>query len=509
MAFGFSSPALAPKNDSADDVSYREVPYNIEAEQMVLGAILTDNEALSRIGDFLTPEHFYIPVHKRILEAILRFNDRGLIATPVTLKNQFDQDEDLAEIGGATYLARLASLCSGILDVRHFASLVYSLAMSRELIHIGSDMVNDAYTSTGEERASEQIERVEQKLFTLSSEGNSDSSFAPLKIALQESLRAAEEAAKRPNAISGIPTGYTDMDNLFGGMHNSDLIILAARPAMGKTAFALNLALHAAKALSNEFDADEKKGKDQKPAAVAVVSLEMSSEQLATRMLSIKTGINASNIRRGKLEQSPRNNEFEKLVGATADLHKLPIFLDDTPALSIAALRTRARRLKRKHNLGFLIVDYLQLLRGTSAQAQTNRVQEISEISMGLKAIAKELNIPVLALSQLSRQVESREDKRPMLSDLRESGSIEQDADQVMFIFREAYYIERGQPEPGTEQYQQWQEKMARVDNIAEIIMGKNRHGPVAAVRLFFDKSTTAFGNLDQYHGDSNEPNDL
>lgn len=491
---------LAADNDS--DAQYREPPHNEEAEKLVLGAILTDNEAMNRVGDFLTSQHFYLPVHQRIFDAILRFQDRGMIASPVTLKNQFDKDEALDELGGAAYLAEIAGMASTILDVKAHASVVYSLAVSRELIHIGTDMVNLAHESNGEKRASEQIEISEHKLFSLASQGNSETSFQHLKGSLTEAIELANAASKRKGAISGLPTGFIDLDRLLGGMHNSDLMILAARPSMGKTALALNLALNAAEQSVIEFEEKKAKGElhegDDKPVSIGVISLEMSSEQLATRLLSIKTGINAGNIRRGKLEKSKHNDEFAKLVQASQELHELPVFLDDTPALSIAAIRTRARRLKRKHNLGLLVIDYLQLIHGVGQQSQANRVQEVSEITMGLKAIAKELNIPVLALSQLSRQVESRDDKRPQLADLRESGSIEQDADMVMFIYREAYYLERKKPQEGTEKFDEWMASMEHVNNLAEIMVAKNRNGPIDNVVLFFDKTTTRFGNFER-----------
>jgi len=486
---------------------YRETPHNIEAEQVILGAILSNNKAMDRVGDFLRSEHFYLKAHKKIYEAIEKFSDRGLIATPITLKNFFDNDEMFEAIGGAKYLIKIASMSSTIVDIRTHASIIYSLSVSRELIEIGEDMVNNAFTSTGELRASEQIETSEQKLFALASEGNSDSNFAPIKYAIIESMKTAKKAAQSGDAVSGIPMGYTDIDNMIGGIHNSDLIILAARPSMGKTAFALNITTNAAEYLLEKYKKQENSDKKDKAAnneplgSVGFISLEMSAEQLATRMISSLSGINAGNIRRGKLDNSRHNDEFKKLIEASNKLHELPIFIDDTPALSISAVRTRARRLKRKHNLSILIVDYLQLMRSSSEMAKASRVQEISDITMGLKAIAKELNIPVIALSQLSRAVEQRPDKRPQLSDLRESGSIEQDADQVMFIYREAYYVEREKPaESSVDKMQEWQEKMDKVDRIAEIMFAKNRHGPVNNITLFFDKNTTKFGNYDHYH---------
>jgi len=497
------------EDSETEEKLYREIPHNIEAEQVILGAILSNNKAMDRVGDFLRSEHFHLKAHQKIYEAIEKFSDRGLIATPITLKNFFDNDEMFEAIGGAKYLIKIASMSSTIIDIRTHASIVYSLSVSRELIEIGEDMVNNAFSSTGELRASEQIEISEQKLFALASEGNSDSNFAPIKYAIIDSMKTAKKAAQSSDAVSGIPMGYTDIDNMIGGIHNSDLIILAARPSMGKTAFALNITTNAAEYLlekhKQQTNSNNSGEGDSSPAietlgSVGFISLEMSAEQLATRMISSISGINAGNIRRGKLDNSRHNDEFKKLIEASNKLHELPIFIDDTPALSISAVRTRARRLKRKHNLSLLIVDYLQLMRSSSEMAKSSRVQEISDITMGLKAIAKELNIPVIALSQLSRAVEQRPDKRPQLSDLRESGSIEQDADQVMFIYREAYYVEREKPSETSDKMSEWQEKMEKVDRIAEIMFAKNRHGPVNNITLFFDKNTTRFGNFEHYH---------
>ncbi len=505
--------------------SYREVPYNIEAEQIVLGAVLTNNEALNRIADFLRDDCFYEPVHRDIYSAIEQMNDKGLIASPVTLKNRFDKHEALSDVGGANYLAKLAGLASGIVNIKEYALIIYNLSISRQLIDIGEDMVNNAYSSSGEERASSQIEYSEQKLFNLASEGSSDSNFENIKLSVTKAIEMADHASKRDGAISGIPTKFLDLDELLGGLHNSDLIILAARPSMGKTALALNVALNAAQWLKQDHTEKMKQyeaslgGNNNTPepapmGAVGFISLEMSADQLSTRLLSMESAINAINIRRGKL--SP--DDFENLVRASNTLHQLPIYIDDTPAQTIAAVRTRARRLKRKHNLALLVVDYLQLLRGVSKHSQQSRVQEISEITMGLKAIAKELDIPVLALSQLSRAVESRDDKRPQLSDLRESGSIEQDADLVLFIYREAYYLERKRPaipnypdnpspeniaahQAALEILGAWEEsevgqRFKEIQNRTEIIVSKHRHGPIGNVTLVFDHSTTKFKNF-------------
>ncbi len=502
------TPSLAPVPPAAEEV-LRPMPHDLEAEQVVLGSLLHYNEHYNQMGDFLKETHFFEPVHGRIYAAIAQFMDKGLVATPVTLKSRFAQDEGLEELGGASYLAQMAGTAGAILNPQDYARIVYNLAVSRELVQIGREMMDQAYQASGDERAAEQIEGSEHRLFTLASEGSSDTHFQPLSHSLTTAIDMADAASRRRGAISGIATGYEDLDNLLGGLHPSDLLILAARPSMGKTSLALNLALHAARRMQQEHE--ELKQNDpetkEKIGSVGFISLEMSAEQLSTRLLSMETGINAIHIRRGKLSKQGPEDDFSKLIQASTRLHALPLYIDDTPALSIAALRTRARRLKRKHNLQLLMVDYLQLLRGVHAHSQQSRVQEISEISMGLKAIAKELNIPVLALSQLSRQVENREDKRPQLADLRESGSIEQDADVVMFIYREAYYMERSKPaDPveGSESYESdravweawWQkygEHYERIKNRTDILVSKHRHGPIGNVPLVFNASTTGF----------------
>ena len=496
-------PATESKNLSED--SYKKLPYNIDAEQYILGSILLNNEFINRVADFLLPEHFFETIHQRIFEVILNLYDKGISASPISLQNHFQDDEALKELGGSEYLAKLCSLAGSIVNVKDYGRIVYNLYISRKLIEFSQETINDAYKATGSERASEQIETPEGKLFALASEGNIESSFASISTSVKTAIEYADAASKLKGSISGVATNFSDMDNLLGGFNKSDLIILAARPSMGKTALALNFAYNGAEFLKNRYEADlkkyaeleiEERGEEPKKGSVGFISLEMSAEQLATRMLSMDTGINASNIRRGKLSKTSQKDEFKKLLNASNKLNELPIFIDDTPALSISAVRTRARRLKRKYNLELLIVDYLQLLRGVGRKSQDSRVQEISEITMGLKAIAKELNIPVIALSQLSRQVEQRADHRPQLSDLRESGSIEQDADIVMFIYREAYYKEREKPsETETEQILKWQEEMDKVDSLSEIIIAKNRNGPIDNVQLYFDKSTTRFAN--------------
>lgn len=467
---------------------YRTQPYNLMAEQALLGAILVNNEMMDRVGDFLTAEHFYEPVHQRIYAAVIVFKDRGVIATPVTLKNFFDKDEALASMGGAEYLGRLAGRATTIINIADYGKVVYDLAIRRKLIVVGGDIVNSAFETEMELTAVQQIEQAEQVLFTLASEGKSDNGLTMLHVSLQNAVKRAELAYKHKEKVSGIPTKFDDLDNLLGGLQNSDLLILAGRPSMGKTALAINMAFNACQALYSQAKKEEISGSLP---GVGFFSLEMSSEQLASRILAMVSGVNSAKMRTGQINES----EFFEIIRASSSLKEMPFFMDDTPALTISALRTRARRLQRKHNVKLIMVDYLQLLRGSSSNG-TNRVQEVSEITQGLKAIAKELNIPVIALSQLSRAVEQREDKRPQLSDLRESGSIEQDADIVMFIYREEYYLERKQPQEGTAEHTTWQQDMDRVMNVTEVIIAKQRHGPIGTVKLQFDANTTKFSNL-------------
>lgn len=483
------------QNATKEDALYREAPYNLGAERAILGALLTNNEAINRIGDFLQADHFYEAIHQRIYQAIITFNDRGIVASPLTLKNHFDKDEALSDIGGAEYLVTLAGDHLGIINLESHARIVYDLAIRRNLIGIGENIVNTAFEDEMDRTAQEQIEVAEQDLFNLASEGVNDKGFMTLKRSLAEAIERTDKAYKQKDKISGVPTQFEDLDGLLGGLQNSDLVILAGRPSMGKTALAVNVALNACKALFENH-----KDENNEPPSVGVFSLEMSAEQLAARMLAMETGINSSHMRTGNLSE----DDFTKLVQKNKEIYGLPLFIDDTPALTISAVRTRARRLKRKNNLSLLVIDYLQLLRGTSKISEGSRVQEISEITQGLKAIAKELNIPVIALSQLSRAVEQREDKRPQLSDLRESGSIEQDADVVMFIFREEYYIARKRPpENDTAKYSAWQEQMNELFNKAEVIIAKQRNGPIGTVKLFFDGNTTRFSNLETHHNDA------
>ncbi|WP_119677752.1 replicative DNA helicase [Indioceanicola profundi] len=477
-------------------LAYRTPPHNEEAEQALLGAILVNNKAFEKVGEFLRPEHFFDPANGRIYAACLKLIDRGQVANPLTLKAYFEQDKDLSEIGGAEYLARLAAAIVAVHNAEDYGRIIHDLFLRRQLIEVGEDMVNTAYKHELDVGATDQIEEAEKKLFDLASSGDIKGDFIPFEKALAGAINSIESAFRRSTHVTGVTTGLRDLDHKLGGLHPSDLLILAGRPSMGKTALATNIAFNAAKA---HMLSGGKEG-----AAVGFFSLEMSAEQLAGRILADQAEVSGDKMRRGEIAAS----DFPKFVEASQYLSRVPFFVDDTPALTITAVRTRCRRLKRTHGLGLVVVDYLQLLRGGGLKGSENRVQEISEITRGLKAIAKELHVPVLALSQLSRGVEQREDKRPQLSDLRESGSIEQDADVVMFVFREQYYLERAEPgrrpdeaeDKFNDRYQRWKERLELVHNTAECIIGKQRHGPVGTVRLFFDGNYTRFGDLDTHH---------
>ncbi|MDA5194341.1 replicative DNA helicase [Govanella unica] len=472
---------------------YRTLPHNLEAEQALLGAILVNNEAAGKVQDFLLADHYFEPVHGRIYEAALRLIDRGQLATPVTMKPFFERDPALADVGGAQYLARLAGAAVTILNAEDYGRLVYDLALRRELITIGEDMVITAYDSPVESPATTQIEVSEQKLFELAERGQKDGGFKTFSRSMTDAIQVIEAAYKRDGKLSGTTTGFRAINEKIGGLHPSDLIILAGRPAMGKTALATNIGFNAALAYARNME-EGIAPKDSEGAVVGFFSLEMSADQLATRILAERSRIPSENLRRGQLTKE----QFRDLTQAAQDLERLPFYIDDTPQLTISALRTRARRLKRQHNLGLVIVDYLQLLRGsgTGGRAPENRVQEVSEITRGLKGLAKELSLPVIALSQLSRGVEQREDKRPQLSDLRESGSIEQDADMVTFVFREEYYHAMKEPALGTPEHAEWQAKGESLHGLAEFIIGKQRHGPTGTIRLFFERETTRFSDL-------------
>ncbi len=489
---------------SAEDAFSRTPPLNYEAEQALLGAILMNNRALERVSEFLLPEHFADPVHGQIYAACQLLAAKNQIANPVTLKTYLGSDQGLQELGGDAYLARLAAAAASIINAEDYGRLIFDLHLRRELIAVGEDMVNDAFEAEIESDATSQIETAEKKLFDLATAGQAEGGLKDFRVSLIKAIEQAEAAHKREGKLSGVTSGLRDLDQKLGGLHASDLLILAGRPSMGKTALATNIAFNAAKACQIETGPDgEQRVVDG--AKVAFFSLEMSAEQLATRILAERAEIPSHKIRQGELS----HEEFERLVIVSQELHQLPLYIDDTPALSVSAVRTRSRRLARTQGLGMIVIDYLQLLAGTTGTRVENRVQEISDITRSLKALAKELNVPVLALSQLSRQVESREDKRPLLSDLRESGSIEQDADVVMFVFREQYYLERAEPgrrpeeseEKFNTRYADWQKRCSEVFNTAEAIVAKQRHGPVGSVRLFFDGQYTRFGDLDNWHG--------
>lgn len=488
-----------PVKDS-DSGAFVQMPHNMEAEQGLLGALLIDNNTLEKVGDFIRSEHFYVPAHRRIYDAILKLIDRGQSASPVTLKGYFEKDDDLTHVGGAEYLADLAASVVSVINAVDYGKTIYDLYLRRELIALGGDIVHDAGDYDLDRDAVNAIERAESRLFKLAESGDMSGGFLTLRDSVLTAIEIAKKAYQTEGHVTGVTTGLRDMDAKLGGLHPSDLLILAARPSMGKTSLAVNIAYNAAKAFA---DTGGKEG-----GRVGFFSLEMSSDQLATRILADQSGISGDAIRKGQI----KDDDFRRFVEASQRLAQVPLYIDDTPALSISAVRTRARRLKRQHGLDLLIVDYLQLLRGEgSRQSKENRVIEISEITRGLKAIAKELDIPVLALSQLSRAVEQRDDKRPMLSDLRESGSIEQDSDVVMFIYREEYYLERTQPSEKIdenndkyhERMERWQLRMDEVHNIAEVIVAKQRHGPIGTERFYFEPSTTRFKDLDTQHNES------
>ena len=464
------------------------VPHSIEAEQQLLGAILTNNDIFDRVAAIISPQHFYDPVHARIFETAAARINRNALASPVTLRAFLEDDEGLKELGGPAYLVKLAGAAISTYAARDYAQMIYDLAIRRELIALGHDIAGRAARVEIDSEPADQIVEAEQKLYQLAEQGKSDSGFQSFLKAVKDAVDVANAAHMREGGLAGLATALDDMDQKLGGLHRSDLLILAGRPSMGKTSLATNIAFNIARAYRKGTLPDGTTGTVD-GGVVGFFSLEMSAEQLASRILSEAAEIPSHKIRRGDMDE----DEFRRFVEAAKSLESCPLFIDDTAAVPISQIAARARRLKRTHGLDLLIVDYLQLVRGTAE----NRVQEIGEISMGLKAIAKELDIPVLALSQLSRQVESREDKRPQLSDLRESGSIEQDADVVMFVFREVYYKEREKPgDHEMEKMADWQEAMARLEGKAEVIIGKQRHGPIGTVELSFEDQFTRFGNL-------------
>ncbi len=475
------------------------LPHNIEAEQQLLGAILTNNEVYDRIAGLVKPTHFFDPVHQRIFERAAARIQKNALASPVTLKPFFEDDAGLKELGGPGYLVRLAGAAISAFAARDYAQMIYDLAVRRALIELGRDISAAAAKVDIVNEPKEQIVEAEQRLYKLGEQGTSERGFQSFLKAAVEAVNHANAAYQRGGGLSGISTGLTDLDKKLGGLHPSDLLILAGRPSMGKTALATNIAFNIAKAHRRGRLHDGTEGSVE-GGVVGFFSLEMSAEQLAARILSEASEVPSEQIRRGDM----REDEFRKFVDAAKALESCPLYIDDTPALPISQVAARARRLKRTQGLDVLVVDYLQLLKGSSKE---NRVQEVSEITQGLKAIAKELNIPVIALSQLSRQVESREDKRPQLSDLRESGSIEQDADVVMFVYREEYYLSRLEPEQNTPAHAEWYEKQEKAHGKAEVIIGKQRHGPIGTVELAFEGRFTRFSNLAQSW--QRNPNDV
>ncbi|HET9427290.1 MAG TPA: replicative DNA helicase [Allosphingosinicella sp.] len=474
----------------APAIGTQALPHNVQAEAALLGALMIDNRIAEDVQMKLRPEHFFEPLHGRIYEQILRLLDKNMVASPVTLRPLFEADEEMKEVGGPAYLAQLTGSGASIIGARDFAGQIYDLALLRALVGVGREMVEGALDTSEDVNPKGQIEAAEAALYRVAEEGSGEGSVKTFAAATQLAVKMAEKALQSGGGLSGITTGLETVNAKTGGLHNSDLIILAGRPGMGKTALATNIAFNTARRYLRDVE-DGIAVEKSAGAGVAFFSLEMSADQLATRILAEQSGISSEALRMGKISQQ----DFRNLARAAAELETLPFYIDDTPGLTIAALRTRARRMKRQRGIGLVVVDYLQLLQGTGKGGNDNRVQEISEISRGLKTLAKELSVPVLALSQLSRQVEQREDKRPQLSDLRESGSIEQDADMVWFVYREEYYLASRQPADDHVDFPKWQEEMARAYGIAELIIGKQRHGATGKVKMKFEAKITRFSD--------------
>lgn len=479
------------KIDTVETPLYREAPNNIEAEQALLGAILVNNDAFYRVSDFLKPNHFYEPLHRRIYEVLSELIRMGKMANPVTIKTFLPAEEKVGEMTVAHYLARLAAEAVTIINAADYGRAIYDLATRRALITVGEDMVNIAFDAPVDMAPQKQIEDAERRLFELAETGRYDGGFESFSDAVKTAIDMAAAAYQRDGHLSGVSTGLNDLDRRMGGLQSSDLIVLAGRPGMGKTSLATNIAFNIANSYEPEQQADGS-FKAKNGGVIGFFSLEMSAEQLATRIISEQSEVPSSKIRRGDLTEA----DFEKLVGCTQTLQKIPLFIDSTGGISIAQLAARSRRLKRQRGLDVLVIDYIQLMQGTSSKSSQNRVQEITEITTGLKALAKELSVPIIALSQLSRQVESRDDKRPQLSDLRESGSIEQDADVVLFVYRDEYYMQSKEPEEGTPEHEEWRMKFERVKGKAEVIIAKQRHGPTGTVDLAFEGQYTRFSDL-------------
>ena len=457
-------------------------PSNLEAEQALLGSILVNNDIIDEVSTLINSNIFYDPAHVKIFEIIESLNNKGMIANPITLKNFFEKDNMLNEVGGTEYLVKLTRFSGSTKQAIDYAKLIHEMYLRRELVMVSDKLSSDTLTASSQEKNAEQIiEDTEKSLYQLAEKGTFSQSYLKFNKALDETIKMATLAMQGDQGIIGVPTGLTDLDEKLGGLHKSDLVILAGRPSMGKTALATNIAFNASQHILNR----------EEKSSVAFFSLEMSSEQLSTRILSEQAKIKSDDIRRGKVTEE----EINRYIETSRNIYNLPLYIDETPAITIAALSNRARRIKRLFGLSLIVVDYIQLMRSSSNKNE-GRVQEISEITQGLKALAKELAIPVLALSQLSRAVEQRDDKQPQLADLRESGSIEQDADVVMFVYREAYYLERKQPKLGSIEHAEWQSKMNDVNGLADIILGKQRHGPTGTVKVEFEGIYTKFRDL-------------
>ncbi len=467
-----------------------KLPISLDAEQAILGSILFDNEIMVRATQFLKGEHFFDPVHGMIYDAAKSLIDGGRLASPVALDTYLASSPGYIEAGGRKYLEQLAANVPSTTGAIDYARIVFDLSTCRGLMSLGGEMVDRAKHSSLDDTPVRQLEDAEQALYKLAETGKYGGGFQSFSQSLAESIELADAAFRRGGGLAGISTGLRDLDRQLGGLHPSDLIILAGRPSMGKSSLGVNIGVNAAKAFAAERQPDGSM-KTMSGGMVGLFSLEMSAEQIATRIISDFARVPSEKIRRGEIEQS----DFDEIYHASRELEQLPLFIDDTGGLSIAQVAARARRLKRQHGLDLLIIDYIQLLTG-SGKRNDNRVQEITEISQGLKALAKELNVPIIGLAQLSRQVEQRDDKRPQLADLRESGSIEQDADVVLFVFREKYYLSRAEPREGTEEHAKWMARLTEVGDTAEVIIGKQRHGPIGKVDLHFEEKFTKFSNL-------------
>jgi replicative DNA helicase len=483
-------PALDLRGPQSGDPIPAHVPANIEAEQALLGALLYDNAAYERLSDLLQGRHFFEPFHQRLYSAIEDHIRKGQLAEPIVLMERFKRDPAFEDLGGLRYLADLVDRAPPAANAPEYGRVVYDLALRRDLIRIGGEIAAAA-SGDGDRSARDHIESAEQQLYTLAETGTTSTGFVDFSDALRGAVTMAAEAYGRDGGLSGISTGLMDLDKQLGGLHPSDLLILAGRPSMGKTALATNIAFNIAKAYAWEPQPDGSR-KTVNGGIVAFFSLEMSAEQLSMRILADASGVSSDRLRKGEIDAS----EFGRVRDAAIEIQEAPLYIDATGGLSISKLAARARRLKRQHGLDLVVVDYLQLVTAGEGTRSEGRVQEVSQITMGLKSLAKELGVPVIALSQLSRQVEQREDKRPQLSDLRESGSIEQDADAVMFVYRESYYLSRTEPRTGTPEHLAWQEELDQINNLAEVIIGKQRHGPIGTVKLHFNADLTKFGNL-------------